>query len=39
MNDGTTQTNTAIEQQTNATNTLVQFAKRLNDSVSQFKVA
>ena len=39
MNDGTTQTNTAIEQQTNATNTLVQFAKRLNDSVGQFKVA
>ncbi len=39
MNNGATQTNTAIEQQTNATNTLVQFAKRLNDSVSQFKVA
>ncbi|MEQ1535763.1 MAG: HAMP domain-containing methyl-accepting chemotaxis protein [Burkholderiaceae bacterium] len=39
MNDGTTQTNAAIEQQTNATSTLVQFAKRLNDSVGQFKVA
>lgn len=39
MNDGTTQTSTAIEQQTNATNTLVQFAQRLNDSVGQFKVA
>jgi methyl-accepting chemotaxis protein len=39
MNDGTTQTSTAIAQQTNATNTLVQFAQRLNDSVGQFKVA
>ena len=39
MNDGTAQTSTAIAQQTNATNTLVQFAKRLNDSVGQFKVA
>jgi methyl-accepting chemotaxis protein len=39
MNDGTTQTSTAITQQTNATNTLVQFAQRLNDSVGQFKVA
>jgi methyl-accepting chemotaxis protein len=39
MNDGTTQTSTAIAQQTSATNTLVQFAQRLNDSVGQFKVA
>ena len=39
MNDGTTQTSSAIAQQTDATNTLVQFAKRLNDSVGQFKVA
>jgi methyl-accepting chemotaxis protein len=39
MNDGTTQTSSAITQQTNATNTLVQFAQRLNDSVGQFKVA
>jgi methyl-accepting chemotaxis protein len=39
MNDGTTQTSSAIAQQTNATNTLVQFAQRLNDSVGQFKVA
>lgn len=39
MNDGTTQTSNAIAQQTDATNTLVQFAQRLNDSVSQFKVA
>ena len=39
MNDGTTQTSTAIAQQTNATNTLVQFAQRLNESVGQFKVA
>ncbi len=39
MNDGTTQTSTAIAQQTNATNTLLQFAQRLNDSVGQFKVA
>jgi methyl-accepting chemotaxis protein len=39
MNEGTTQTSTAIAQQTNATNTLVQFAQRLNDSVGQFKVA
>jgi methyl-accepting chemotaxis protein len=39
MNDGTTQTSSAIAQQTNATSTLVQFAQRLNDSVGQFKVA
>ncbi len=39
MNDGTIQTSSAIAQQTDATNTLVQFAKRLNDSVGQFKVA
>ena len=39
MNDGTTQTSSAIAQQTDATNTLVQFAQRLNDSVGQFKVA
>jgi methyl-accepting chemotaxis protein len=39
MNDGTTQTSSAIARQTNATNTLVQFAQRLNDSVGQFKVA
>jgi methyl-accepting chemotaxis protein len=39
MNDGTDQTSSAIALQTNATNTLVQFAKRLNDSVGQFKVA
>ena len=39
MNDGTTQTSSAIAQQTHATNTLVQFAQRLNDSVGQFKVA
>jgi methyl-accepting chemotaxis protein len=39
MNDGTAQTSSAIAQQTNATNTLVQFAQRLNDSVGQFKVA
>jgi methyl-accepting chemotaxis protein len=39
MNDGTTQTSNAIAQQTEATNTLVQFAQRLNDSVGQFKVA
>jgi methyl-accepting chemotaxis protein len=39
MNDGTNQTSSAIAQQTNATNTLVQFAQRLNDSVGQFKVA
>jgi methyl-accepting chemotaxis protein len=39
MNDGTTQTSSAITQQTNATKTLVEFAQRLNDSVGQFKVA
>jgi methyl-accepting chemotaxis protein len=39
MNDGTAQTSSAIAQQTNATDTLVQFAQRLNDSVGQFKVA
>jgi methyl-accepting chemotaxis protein len=39
MNDGTTQTSSAIAQQTDATNTLVQFAQRLNDSVGLFKVA
>ena len=39
MNDGTDQTSSAIALQTNATNTLVQFAQRLNDSVGQFKVA
>ena len=39
MNDGTAETSSAIAQQTNATNTLVQFAQRLNDSVGQFKVA
>ena len=38
MNDGTTQTSSAIAQQTDATNTLVQFAQRLNDSVGLFKV-
>ena len=39
MNDGTAQTSSAIAQQTSATDTLVQFAQRLNDSVGQFKVA
>lgn len=39
MNDGTAETSSAIAQQTNATNTLVQFAQQLNDSVGQFKVA
>jgi methyl-accepting chemotaxis protein len=39
MNDGTAETSSAIAQQTNATDTLVQFAQRLNDSVGQFKVA
>jgi methyl-accepting chemotaxis protein len=39
MNDGTAQTSSAIAQQTNATDTLVQFAQQLNDSVGQFKVA
>jgi methyl-accepting chemotaxis protein len=39
MNEGTAETSSAIEQQTDATNTLVQFAQRLNDSVGQFKVA
>ena len=39
MDDGTAQTSAAIAQQTNATDTLVQFAQRLNDSVGQFKVA
>jgi methyl-accepting chemotaxis protein len=39
LNDGTTQTSSAIAQQTDATNTLVQFAQRLNDSVGLFKVA
>lgn len=39
LNDGTTQTSSAISQQTDATNTLVQFAQRLNDSVGLFKVA
>jgi methyl-accepting chemotaxis protein len=39
MNAGTAETSSAIEQQTDATNTLVQFAQRLNDSVGQFKVA
>jgi methyl-accepting chemotaxis protein len=38
MNAGTAQTSAAIAQQTNATDTLVQFAQRLNDSVGQFKV-
>ncbi len=38
MNDGTAQTSSAITQQSNATETLVQFAQRLNDSVGQFKV-
>ena len=39
MNDGTAQTSSAIAQQSSATDTLVQFAQRLNDSVGQFKVA
>jgi methyl-accepting chemotaxis protein len=38
MNDGTAQTSSAISQQTDATDTLVKFAKRLNESVGQFKV-
>jgi methyl-accepting chemotaxis protein len=39
MNDGSTQTSSAIAQQTDATKTLVQFAQRLNDAVGLFKVA
>lgn len=38
MNDGTAQTSSAIALQTNATETLVKFAQRLNESVAQFKV-
>ena len=38
MNDGTTETSSAIAQQTAAANTLVTFAQRLNDAVAQFKV-
>ena len=38
MNDGTAQTSSAITLQTNATDTLVKFAQRLNESVAQFKV-
>lgn len=38
MNSGTAQTSSAITLQTNATDTLVKFAQRLNDSVAQFKV-
>ena len=38
MNDGTAQTSSAIALQSNATETLVKFAQRLNESVAQFKV-
>ena len=38
MNDGTAQTSSAITLQANATETLVKFAQRLNESVAQFKV-
>ncbi len=38
INDGTAQTSSAISLQANATETLVKFAQRLNESVAQFKV-
>ena len=38
MNDGTAETSSAIAQQSEATNTLVNFAQRLTESVAQFKV-
>ena len=38
MNDGTAETSAAISQQSEATDTLVKFAQRLNESVAQFKV-
>ena len=38
INDGTAQTSSAISLQANATETLVKFAQRLNESVVQFKV-
>jgi methyl-accepting chemotaxis protein len=38
INEGTAQTSSAIALQTEATDTLVRFAQRLGESVSQFKV-
>ena len=38
INEGTAQTSSAIALQTEATDTLVQFAQRLGEAVSQFKV-
>lgn len=38
LNEGTAQTSSAIALQTEATDTLVKFAQRLGESVSQFKV-
>lgn len=39
LNEGTAQTSAAIALQTNATDTLVQYAQRLGESVAQFKVS